>query len=106
MISGAFLGLVVLNSGFDFASSAEYQVAHAAGAPEALCGSVALSADARTLLDLDALWGPSAALWLPLVATLGTHLGALASHAPMLPALSSPFVAGCAWMARKGSECS
>lgn len=106
MISGAFLGLVILNSGLDFASSAEYQVAHAAGAPEALSGAVALSADGRTLIDLDALWGPCAAVWLPLVATLGTHLGAWLASAPMLPALSSPFVAGCAWMARRGSECS
>lgn len=106
MISGTFLGLIVLNSGLDFASSAEYQVAHAAGAPEALCGSVALSADVRTLVDLDTLWGPCAALWLPLVAMLGAHLGAWLASAPMLPALSSPVVAGCAWMARKGSECS
>jgi hypothetical protein len=106
VISSALLGTAILNAGWDFASSAEYRVASAAGAPEALCGCVALSADVRTLVDVEALWGAQVAVWLPLVATLGTTLVGLIAGIPSLPALSSPLLTGWVWLLRKESECS
>lgn len=98
MIPAPLIGCAVLNAGADLAASMEYQAAHAAGAGPLTCGAVALAADVRTLADLEGAYGPAAALWLPLGASLMAHVGAAATHNPAMPAWSSAIVAGVTWI--------
>lgn len=97
------LGVAVLNSGFDLASATEYRAAEALGLSPAVCGAVVLGSDIRTLLDLNAAYGPATALWVPVLTTALTHLGAVVLSAPGLPAFASVVVSGITWvLCRKG----
>lgn len=98
------IGCAFLNAGVDMASATEYQVAEAIGLGPATCGAVALGADIRTLWDLDRVFGPAAAVWVPFGVTAGTHVAAWMTSTPSLPTFASVLMSGIVWLTcRKGN---
>jgi hypothetical protein len=98
VIAAPLVGCLILNVGVDLAASAQYRMAEAAGFGPVACGAMALVADTRTLCDLERAYGPGVAMWLPLGASLGTHVGAVAFDMPNLPAWASVIVSGLVWL--------
>ena len=97
------LGAVFMNAGSDLGASVQYQAAGFVGLPPALCGAVAVSADARLAWDLDRLYGPSTAVWGSLGAGVGGHAVGAITHLGALPTAVSVLLTSLVW--RRSRSC-
>lgn len=82
--------------------SAEYQTVHAAGLSPLAAGLVTLAADTRSLMDLDAVYGPYAAVLGPVLTTAAGQLGGGHSAVPALVSVAAAVLARSS-ATRKGS---
>ena len=81
---------------------AGYEVAQSAGLGPVAAGAVTLAADTRALLDLDAVYGPYAAVLGPVLATAAGHFGSGHSAVPAAASVALAVLARSA-ASRKGA---